>query len=46
MSPEITAGGLAFRGKVAVITGVSGGIGEAIAVALTREGARLLLAGR
>ncbi|HEV7508795.1 MAG TPA: SDR family oxidoreductase [Thermoanaerobaculia bacterium] len=32
--------------KVAVITGASGGIGEAIAVALAREGARLLLAGR
>jgi NADP-dependent 3-hydroxy acid dehydrogenase YdfG len=46
MSPEFTAVGLAFRGKVAVITGASGGIGEAIAVALAREGARLLLAGR
>lgn len=39
MNPEI-------MGKVAVITGASGGIGEAIAVALAREGARLLLAGR
>jgi short-subunit dehydrogenase len=39
MSPEI-------RDKVAVITGASGGIGEAIAVGLAREGARLLLAGR
>ena len=39
MSPEI-------RDKVAVITGASGGIGEAIAVTLAREGARLLLAGR
>jgi short-subunit dehydrogenase len=39
MSPELT-------GKVAVITGASGGIGEAIAMGLAREGARLLLAGR
>ena len=39
MNPELT-------GKVAVITGASGGIGEAIAVALAREGVRLLLAGR
>jgi len=36
----------AFRGTVAVITGASGGIGEAISIALAREGARLLLAGR
>lgn len=35
-----------LRGSVAVITGASGGIGEAIAIALAREGARLLLAGR
>src|SRR5436190_19645992 len=39
MNPEII-------GKVAVITGASGGIGESIAVALAREGVRLLLAGR
>ncbi|HSR92984.1 MAG TPA: SDR family NAD(P)-dependent oxidoreductase, partial [Gemmatimonadales bacterium] len=35
-----------LAGKVAVITGASGGIGEAIALALAREGARLVLAGR
>jgi NAD(P)-dependent dehydrogenase (short-subunit alcohol dehydrogenase family) len=35
-----------LMGKVAMITGASGGIGEAIAVALAREGARLVLAGR
>ena len=35
-----------LAGKVAVITGASGGIGEAIALALAREGVRLLLAGR
>lgn len=36
----------AFQGQVAVITGASGGIGEAIAMELAREGARLLLNGR
>ena len=35
-----------FRGKVVVITGASGGIGEAIAIQLAREGARLVLNGR
>jgi len=35
-----------LAGKVAVITGASGGIGEAIAMALAREGVRLVLAGR
>jgi NAD(P)-dependent dehydrogenase (short-subunit alcohol dehydrogenase family) len=35
-----------FRGKVALITGASGGIGEAIAIQLAREGARLVLNGR
>ena len=32
-----------FRNKVAVITGAGGGIGQALAVALAREGARLAL---
>ncbi len=36
----------AFEGKAAVVTGASGGIGEAIAVELARGGARLLLSGR
>jgi NAD(P)-dependent dehydrogenase (short-subunit alcohol dehydrogenase family) len=35
-----------FRGQVAVITGASGGIGEAMAMQLARGGARLLLTGR
>lgn len=35
-----------FQGKVAVITGASGGIGEAIAIQLAREGTRLVLSGR
>jgi NAD(P)-dependent dehydrogenase (short-subunit alcohol dehydrogenase family) len=35
-----------FRGQAAVITGASGGIGEAIAMQLAYGGARLLLAGR
>jgi NAD(P)-dependent dehydrogenase (short-subunit alcohol dehydrogenase family) len=35
-----------MRGKVAVITGASGGIGEALAIQLAREGARLMLNGR
>jgi short-subunit dehydrogenase len=36
----------ALHGSVAVVTGASGGIGEALSVALAREGARLVLAGR
>jgi len=35
-----------FRGKVVVITGASGGIGEAIAIQLAGEGSRLMLNGR
>lgn len=35
-----------LRGKVAVITGASGGIGEAVAIQLAREGAKLVLNGR
>ncbi|HET9209531.1 MAG TPA: SDR family oxidoreductase [Thermoanaerobaculia bacterium] len=35
-----------MRGKVVVITGASGGIGEAIAIQLAREGAKLMLNGR
>ena len=35
-----------FRGKVVVITGASGGIGEAIAIQLAGEGSRLMLSGR
>ncbi len=35
-----------FKGKTAVVTGSSGGIGKAVAVALAREGADIVLASR
>jgi short-subunit dehydrogenase len=35
-----------FKGKIAVVTGSSGGIGEGIAIALAREGADIILASR
>lgn len=35
-----------FKGKTAVVTGSSGGIGAAVAVALAREGADIVLASR
>jgi NAD(P)-dependent dehydrogenase (short-subunit alcohol dehydrogenase family) len=35
-----------FKGKQAVVTGSSGGIGKAIAIALAREGADVILASR
>lgn len=33
-----------FEGRVAVITGAASGIGRALAVAISREGARVVLA--
>ncbi len=35
-----------FKGKTAVVTGSSGGIGKAIAIALAKEGAAIVLASR
>jgi NAD(P)-dependent dehydrogenase (short-subunit alcohol dehydrogenase family) len=35
-----------LRGKVAVVTGGLRGIGQAIALAMAREGAEILIAGR
>jgi NAD(P)-dependent dehydrogenase (short-subunit alcohol dehydrogenase family) len=35
-----------FKGKTAVVTGSSGGIGKAVAIALAREGADVVLASR
>ena len=35
-----------FKGKVAVVTGSSGGIGAAVAIAMAKEGADIVLASR
>ena len=46
MSGETTRDSGSLAGRIAVVTGASGGIGRAIAVALSREGARVCALGR
>src|SRR5690606_24447861 len=44
--PEMEEAAMQLRDKKVLLTGASGGIGKALAVALAQEGARLVLAGR